>query len=56
MALYKSKVVERFIEEQNARLKEDDLSEEEVLEIMQKLSKLNAIRVSLSRKLDRLIL
>ena len=56
VALYKSKVVERFIEEQNARLKEDDLSEEEVLEIMQKLSKLNAIRVSLSRKLDRLIL
>lgn len=56
VALYKSKVVERFIEEQNERLKDETLSEEQLAEVLQKLSKLNAIRVSLSRKLDRLIL
>lgn len=56
VALYKSKVVERFIKEQNDLLQKADLTEEEMAEILQKLSKYNRIRVSLARKLDRLIL
>jgi len=56
VALYKSKVVERFIKELNDRLTDENLSEEELAEVLRKLSKLNHVRVSLARKLDRLIL
>ncbi len=56
MALYKSKVIERLISQFNLRLQEPDLSEEQTLEILQNLARLNQAKVTLARKIDRLIL
>lgn len=56
MALYKSKVIERLTAELNAELRTEGLSEEQSLEILQRLSTLNAAKVSLAKQIDRLIL
>lgn len=58
ITLYKSKVVDRMISELNDRLCQggEGLSDEESVDILQRLSRLNKVRVALSKKLDRLIL
>ena len=56
ITLYKSKVVERLIAEQNALLADPELPEERQAEILQQVSKLNSIKVMLANKLQRLIL
>lgn len=56
VALYKSKVIARFVQELDERLRDENLPEEEQIDILQKLSKLNSAKVLLARKLDRLIL
>lgn len=55
VTLYKSKVVEGLIAELQARLA-GELSEEEETEIMQRLAGYNRVKVSIARKLQRLIL
>ena len=56
ITLYKSKIIERMICEERGRLADDSLSDDEVEEIMRRLSALNSAKVQLARKLDRLIL
>ena len=56
VALYKSKVIERFCKELNARLRQEELPEEELDDIMRRLAQFNKAKVLLARKLDRLIL
>ena len=56
ITLYKSKIVERLIREHKALLSSPDLSEEQQAEILQKLSHLNNIKVTLANKLQRSIL
>ncbi|MFI3293471.1 MAG: DNA primase [Rikenellaceae bacterium] len=54
--LYKSKVLESMIKEQQAALTQDGLSEDEQMAIIQRLSKLNSAKVQIANKLQRLIL
>ncbi|MBP3482239.1 MAG: DNA primase [Alistipes sp.] len=56
ITLYKSKVVERLIKEQNALLSDPDMPEEQQAEVLRQLSKLNNIKNMLARKLERTIL
>ena len=56
ITLYKSKVIERLIKEQEALLADAGLPEEEQDKILMQLSKLNEIKVMLANKLQRLIL
>ncbi len=56
VTLYKSKVIERLIDEERAKLQNADLADDEVLEIMRRLSHLNTIKVTIANKLQRLIL
>lgn len=56
VALYKTKVVEGLIKECRAKLDEAGLSDEEEVEITQRLSALNRAKVTMARKLQRLIL
>ena len=54
--LYRSKVVERMINEQRERLKDPMLSEEEEAECLQQLSKLNQVKLAIAKQSKRLIL
>ncbi len=54
--LYKSKAIEHIIETLNAQLKDDGLSEEQVMEIISRIAALNKERRTIARKLSRLIL
>ncbi len=54
--LYRSKVVERMINEQRERLKDDTLSDEEQAECLMQLSKLNQVKLALAKQSQRLIL
>ena len=56
VALYKTKVIEGLIKECRAKLGEAELSEETEMELTQRLSALNRAKVTLARKLQRLIL
>lgn len=56
MALYKSKVIERMVRELNEKLHDENLSEEQLADILQRLSRLNTAKVQLARKVDRLLL
>lgn len=56
VALYKSKVIERLIGAQKARLADEGLSDGEMQQIMQRLSKLNSVKVTIAKRLQRLIL
>ncbi len=56
MALYKSKVIERMVRDLNEQLQDETLTEEQVSDILQRLSMLNAARVQLAKKVDRLLL
>lgn len=54
--LYRSKVVERMINEQRERLKDESLSDEEQAECLMQLSKLNQVKLALAKQSQRLIL
>ncbi len=54
--LYRSKVVERMINEQRERLKDETLSDEEQTECLMQLSKLNQVKLALAKQSQRLIL
>ena len=54
--LYKSKVVEEMIKELQAKLGDESLPEEEQVALLQRLSGLNKVKVSIARRLQRLIL
>lgn len=56
MALYKSKVIERMVRELNEKLLDENLTEEQLSDILQRLSKLNVAKVQLAKKVDRLLL
>ncbi len=56
VTLYKSKVVEEMIKELQAKLGDESLPEEEQVALLQRLSGLNKVKVSIARKLQRLIL
>ncbi len=55
VALYKTKVIEGLIKECQAKLG-DELTDEQVTEIMQRLAALNRAKVTMARKLQTLIL
>ena len=54
--LYRSKVVERMINEQRERLKDETLSDEEQAGCLMQLSKLNQVKLALAKQSQRLIL
>ena len=56
MALYKSKVIERMVRELNEKLLDENLGEEQLADILQRLSMLNVAKVQLAKKVDRLLL
>ncbi len=56
MALYKSKVIERMVKELNEKLHDETLTEEQLADILQRLSMLNSAKVQLAKKVDRLLL
>ena len=56
VALYKSKVVEGMIKELQAKLGDENLSDEEQDALLQRLAGLNRVKVSIARNLQRLIL
>ncbi|MDE6862666.1 MAG: DNA primase, partial [Alistipes sp.] len=56
ITLYKSKIIERLIAEQQALLTDDDLTEEMQSEIMARLNKYNKVKVQIAKKIQRLIL
>ena len=56
IVLYRSKVVERMINEQRERLKDESLSDEEQAECLMQLSKLNRVKLALAKQSQRLIL
>lgn len=56
VTLYKSKVIERLSRELRERLHDENLTDEQMQDIMQRLSSLNRGKVSISKKLHRLIL
>lgn len=56
ITLYKSKIIERLIAEQKARLADPELDDSQLADITIYLSKLNNAKVKLSKKLQRLIL
>jgi len=56
VALYKTKVIEGLIKECQGRLTDENLSEEEECEVTQRLSALNRAKVTMAKKLQRLIL
>ena len=56
ITLYKSKIIERLIAEQKAKLADPELDDSQLADITIYLSKLNNAKVKLSKKLQRLIL
>ncbi len=54
--LYKSKIVERLIREEQEKLLDESLSEEQADAVLRRLSQLNAVKVAISNHLNRLIL
>ncbi|MDE7005020.1 MAG: toprim domain-containing protein, partial [Alistipes sp.] len=56
VALYKTKVIEGIIKELQTRLDDAELSEEVQSDVMQRLSALNRAKVTMAKKLQRLIL
>ena len=56
VALYKTKVIEGLIKECQAKLGDEGLTEDQQLEIAQRLSTLNRAKVTMARKLQRPIL
>lgn len=54
--LYKSKAIESMIKEQQARLSDDGLSDAEQAEVLQKLTRLNNVKNTIAKRLQRSIL
>lgn len=56
VTLYKSKVIERIVKELHEKLSDEDLPDDRMKEIMQRLAGLNKAKVTIAKKLQRLIL
>ncbi|MDE6711350.1 MAG: DNA primase, partial [Alistipes sp.] len=56
VALYKTKVIARLLKECQAQLGEEGLTDEQEAEIMQRMAALNRAKVTMAKKLQRLIL
>ena len=56
MTLYKSKVIESYIKEWQAKLADESLTDEQVGEVIQRLAGFNKVKVTIAKKLQRLIL
>jgi len=56
VTLYKSKVIEGYIKEWQAKLADESLTEEQQNEVIQRLAGFNKVKVTIARKLQRLIL
>ncbi|WP_417015175.1 DNA primase [Alistipes sp.] len=56
VTLYKSKVVEALIKELQGRLGDENLSETEENDVIQRLNNYNRVKVTMAKKLQRLIL
>lgn len=56
VALYKSKVIEGLIKQLQVKLAVEEISEEDARDAVQRLSNLNKAKVTIARKLQRLIL
>jgi len=56
VALYKSKVIEGLIKECRTKLADENLTDDDEIGIMQRLSALNRAKVTMAKKLQRLIL
>ncbi|MEG2613799.1 MAG: DNA primase [Alistipes sp.] len=54
--LYKSKVIEEYVRDLQAKLNDENLTDEQMKEIMQRLGSFNRAKVTIARKLQRLIL
>ena len=54
--LYKSKAIESMIKEQWARLADDGLSDAEQAEVLQQLTRLNNVKNTIAKRLQRSIL
>ena len=55
VTLYKSKVIDGFIKELNARLADDTLSDAGLEEVLRRLDGYNRVKVQIAHKLQRLI-
>ena len=56
VTLYKSKVIEGYIREWQAKLADESLTDEQMNEVMLRLASFNKVKVTIARKLQRLIL
>ncbi len=56
VTLYKSKVVDSLIKELQAKLSDESLSDEASSEVVQRLAAYNKVKVTIARKIQRLIL
>ena len=56
VTLYKSKVIESYIKEWQAKLADESLTDEQVGEVIQRLAGFNKVKVTIAKKLQRLIL
>ncbi len=56
VTLYKSKVIDGMIKEQQQKLTDEHLTDDQMREVMQRLSAYNKIKVTIARKIQRLIL
>ncbi|WP_295940497.1 DNA primase [uncultured Alistipes sp.] len=56
VTLYKSKVIEGYIKEWQVKLADESLSDEQINEAIQRLANFNKVKVTIARKLQRLIL
>lgn len=54
--LYRSKVVERMINAVRERLKDENIGDAELSECMMQLTKLNQVKLAISKQSQRLIL
>ncbi len=54
--LYKSKAIESMIKEQRARLSDEELSDAEQTEVLQQLTRLNNVKNTIAKRLQRSIL
>ena len=56
LMLYRSKIIDKLIAEQNAMLNNEELGEEEHNECLKEITKLNKIKNALSRKSNRVVI
>ena len=56
VTLYKSKVIEALIKELQGRLGDENISDEEMRDVVQRLTAYNQVKVTIANKIQRLIL